>query len=117
MRLFWLIFAIVLMSIGYYISGVESDMLKRENASAKTRILYSLIQYVPLFLFVLFYLFIKSYSGLIGQILNVFLMYILCIPIGDYLRNRTRNRLIGAIVTACLFQMLMITSAALIAMF
>jgi len=115
-RVFWLLFATALMSIGYYISGVETDMLK-EYGTGKGRIIYSLIQYVPLFLFVLFYLVIKSYSGLIGQILNVFLMYILCIPIGDYLRSRLKNRLVGAVVTAFLFQLLMITSAAIISMF
>ena len=116
-RLFWLLFAGALMAAGYYISGVESDMLNEAHAPAGIRFLYSVIQYIPLFLFVLFYLVIKSYSGLIGQILNVFLMYILCIPIGTFLRRRTGNRLYGAVFTAVLFQLLMITSAALIAMF
>ena len=116
-RLFWVVFASVLMAVGYYISGVENDMLDSANASAKVRFLYNLIQYVALFLFVLFYLVIKSYSGLIGQIQNMILMYIFCIPLGDYLRRKTSNRLVGAVVTAFLFQTLMITSAALISFF
>lgn len=114
-RLFWLVFATALMTVGYYISGVESDMLKKNTSNKGCMFLYSLIQYIPLFLFVLFYLVIKSYSGLIGQIINVVLMYILCIPVGDYVRNRTGNRMLGAVLTAFLFQTLMITSAALIA--
>lgn len=114
-RLFWLAFSTILMTIGYYISGVESDMLDSFGESTITKVLYSLIQYIPLFLFVLFYLVIKSYSGLIGQIINLFLMYILCIPVGNYLRKQTGNRALGAVVTAFLFQALMITSAALIA--
>ncbi|MCD7823423.1 MAG: alpha/beta hydrolase [Oscillospiraceae bacterium] len=116
-RLFWLIFNGALMAVGYYVSGAEQDMLENAGASRGTRFLYSLIQYVPLFLFVLFYLVIKSYSGLIGQIVNVVLMYILCIPIGTFVRHRTGNRLIAAILTAVLFQLLMINSAALISMF
>ncbi|MCD8107600.1 MAG: alpha/beta hydrolase [Oscillospiraceae bacterium] len=116
-RLFWLIFNGALMTIGYYVSGTEQDMLENAGAGRGTRFLYSLIQYVPLFLFVLFYLVIKSYSGLIGQIVNVLLMYILCIPIGTFVRHRTGNRLIAAILTAVLFQLLMINSAALISMF
>ncbi len=116
-RLFWLIFNGALMTVGYYVSGTEQDMLENTGASRGTRFLYSLIQYIPLFLFVLFYLIIKSYSGLIGQIVNVLLMYILCIPIGTFVRHRTGNRLIAAILTAVLFQLLMINSAALISMF
>ena len=116
-RIFWVLFATLLMSVGYYISGVESDMLAKANVSKKVRFLYSLIQYVPLFLFVGFYLIIKSYSGVIGQAQNLILMYIFCIPLGEFIKNRTGNRLYGALATAFLFQTLMITSAALIAMF
>lgn len=116
-RIFWVLFATLLMSVGYYISGVESDMLAKANVSKKVRFLYSLIQYVPLFLFVGFYLIIKSYSGVIGQAQNLILMYIFCIPLGEFINNRTGNRLYGALSTAFLFQTLMITSAALIAMF
>lgn len=116
-RWLYLIFATVLMTIGYYISSAESDMLKKNKASKLVKFLYSLIQYVPLFIFVLFYLFIGSYSGLIGQAQNMVLMYILCIPLGDFVKNKTKNRLYGALVTAFTFQTLMITSAALIAMF
>lgn len=117
LRLFWLIFATGLMAIGFYISGCETDMLKISHASRKTVILYSLIQYVPLFLLVLFYLVIKSYSGMIGQAQNLLLMYIFCIPIGNFLRVKSGNRLIGALVSAFIFQAIMITSAALIAIF
>jgi len=116
-RIFWVLFATALMSVGYYISGVESDMLAKANASKKVRFLYSLIQYVPLFLFAGFYLVIKSYSGLIGQVQNLILMNIFCIPLGNFIKNRTGNRLYGALASAFLFQTLMITSAALIAMF
>ena len=116
-RIFWLLFATGLMGVGYYISGVESDMLIKSNASRRTRFLYNIIQYIPLFLFAAFYLIIKSYSGLIGQIQNLILMYVFCIPLGNFIKNRTNNRLIGALSSAFLFQVLMITSAALIAMF
>lgn len=116
-RIFWVVVASLLMTIGYYISGVENDMMDKAEVSRKTRILYNLIQYVALFLLVLFYLVLKSYSGLIGQIQNMILMYIFCIPLGDYIKKRTGSRLQGALVTAFLFQTLMITSAALISMF
>lgn len=116
-RLFWVVFAAVFMSIGYYVSGCESDMLSKCSASGRVKLLYSLIQYVPLFLLVAFYLWLKSYSGMIGQIQNMLLMYIFCVPLGDYIRKKTGNRIYGAVITAFLFQTLMITSAALIAIF
>lgn len=116
-RLFWVVVASLLMTVGYYISGVENDMLDKAKVSRRTRLLYNLIQYVALFLLVLFYLVLKSWSGLIGQVQNMILMYIFCIPLGDYLKKRTGSRLQGALVTAFLFQTLMITSAALISMF
>lgn len=116
-RLFWVVFAAVLMAAGYYVSGCESDMLRASGASRTVRLLYSLIQYVPLFLLVGFYLVLKSYSGMIGQIQNMLLMYIFCVPLGDFIRRKTHSRLYAALTTAFLFQTLMITSAALIAMF
>lgn len=116
-RLFWVCFAAVLMAVGYYVSGCENDMLDKANASRKVIIIYNLIQYVPLFLLIAFYLVLKSYSGMIGQIQNTILMYIFCIPLGNYIKKRSGSRAIGAVVTAFLFQTLMITSAALISMF
>lgn len=116
-RIFWLFFAGILMTVGYYISGVESDMLKDAKASNKVRFLYQLIQYVPLFLFVGFYAAIGSWSGFIGQMQNMVLMYIFCVPMGNLIKRATGNRLYGAITTAFLFQALMVTSAALISFF
>ena len=116
-RLFWLIFATVLMSIGYYISGIESDMLKKINAKWWIMVLYNLVQYVALFLFVLFYLVIRSYSGFIGQLQNIILMYLFTIPLGTYVTKKFNNRLYGALVSSFIFQALMITSAAIISMF
>lgn len=116
-RLFWVVFAGVLMSVGYYISGCENDMLQEAGATIRVRILYNLIQYVALFLLVLFYLVIGSYSGLIAQIQNMVLMYIFCIPLGCYISERIGSRLTGAFITGFLFQTLMITSSALIALF
>ncbi len=116
-RIFWLIFATLLMSVGYYISGVENDMLKKINASKWTYVLYNLIQYVALFLFVLFYLVIKSYSGFIGQMQNMILMYVFTIPLGNYIQKKLNNRLYGAIASSFLFQAIMITSAAIISFF
>lgn len=116
-RLFWVVFAAVLMAVGYYVSGCESDMLDAAGASFGVKLAYNLIQYVPLFLLVGFYLWLKSYSGMIGQIQNMILMYIFCVPLGDYIRRKTASRLYGALVSAFLFQTLMITSAALIAIF
>lgn len=116
-RLFWVCFAAVLMAVGYYVSGCENDMLEKAGASRKVIIIYNLIQYVPLFLLIAFYLVLKSYSGMIGQIQNTILMYIFCIPLGNYIKKRSGSRAVGAVVTAFLFQTLMITSAALISMF
>lgn len=116
-RMFWLAFATLVMTVGYYVSGCETDMLERAGASRKVRLAYNLIQYVPLFLLVAFYLVLRSYSGLIGQVQNMVLMYIFCIPLGSFVKKRTGSRLVGAVLTAFLFQTLMITSAALISMF
>ncbi len=116
-RLFWLIFSSVLMAIGYYISGIENEMLKKSNAKWHVILLYNLVEYVALFLFVLFYLAIGSYSGFIGQMQNMLLMYVLTIPLGKYVTKKFENRLYGALVSSFLFQALMITSAAIIAMF
>lgn len=116
-RIFWLIFASVLMAVGYYISGTETDMLENADVSKRTRTIYGALQYIPLLVFVLFYLIIKSYSGLIGQAVNVVLMYIFCIPLGNFVRRMTGNRLYSALLTAVVFQGMMITSAAMISMF
>lgn len=116
-RIFWLIFSTILMSVGYYISSVEVDMLKKAKVKRRTYILYNLIQYVALFLFVLFYLAIKSYSGFIGQMQNMILMYVISLPLGNYLSRKLNNRLYGALLSSFLFQAMMITSAAIIAIF
>lgn len=116
-RLFWVLVATVLMSIGYYVSGCENDMLDRAGVRRSVRLWYNAITYVPLFLLTAFYLVLKSYSGMIGQVQNMVLMYIFCVPLGDYIRRQTGSRAVGAVVTAFLFQALMITSAALISMF
>ena len=116
-RLFWLLFATPLMAVGYYVSSVEGDMLKKANAKWWITLLYNLIQYVALFLFVFFYLAIGSYSGFIGQMQNLVLMYLLTIPLGNYITKKLNNRLYGSLISSFLFQALMITSAAIIAMF
>jgi pimeloyl-ACP methyl ester carboxylesterase len=116
-RIFWLMFSTVLMTIGYYISNVEGDMLRKSNASKWTVLLYNLIQYVALFLFVLFYLVIRSYSGFIGQMQNLILMYVLTIPLGNFVSQKLHNRFYGALMSSFLFQAIMITSAAIIAIF
>ena len=116
-RLFWLFFATPLMTVGYYISGVESDMLKKAKAKWWVTLLYNLVQYVALFLFVLFYLVIGSYSGFIGQMQNMLLMYMITIPLGTLITRKWNNRLYGALISSFLFQALMINSAAIIAMF
>lgn len=116
-RLFWVLLATILMAAGYYVSGVENDMLRNAGASRWLLTGYNLIQYIPLFLLVGFYLLLKSYSGMIGQAQNMVLMYVFCIPLGGFISRRTGSRLWGAVSTAFLFQTLMITSAALISMF
>ncbi len=116
-RQFWLFFSTILMTVGYYISSVEGDMLEKANVKWYVKVLYNLIQYVALFLFVLFYLAIKSYSGFIGQIQNLILMYVLTIPLGNFIGKKLNNRLYGSLISAFLFQALMITSAAIIAIF
>ncbi len=116
-RIFYLIFSTALMSIGYYISSIENDMLKKSKANKKMILLYNVIEYVALFLFVLFYLIIKSYSGFIGQMQNMILMYTFTLPLGNYLSKSFNNRLYGSILSSFLFQAIMITSAAIIAIF
>ncbi len=116
-RLFWLVFSTLLMSIGYYVSSYEEDLLKKANAKKSILVLYNLIQYSALFLFVFFYLAIKSYSGFIGQMQNMLLMYALTLPLGNYVKRKIHSRLYGAIVSSFLFQAIMITSAAIISVF
>lgn len=124
-RLFWVCLAAVMMTVAYYVSGCENDMLRQAFASGKysklqiiaIKLVYNLIQYVPLLLLAAFYAVLKSYSGMIGQVQNMLLMYIFCIPLGDYVKRKTGNRLFGAMLTGFLFQTLMITSAALISFF
>lgn len=116
-RLFWVTFATVIMAVGYYVSGCETDMLQKAGVGTGVKVIYNLIQYVPLFLLIGFYLMLRSYSGLIGQVQNMILMYVFCIPLGNYIKKKTGSQLFGAILTAFLFQTLMITSAALISIF
>lgn len=115
LRLFWVLFATILMTVGYYISGCEKDALVKSNASSGTMFLYNIIQYVALFILVAFYLIIKSYSGVIGQAQNMVFMYVFCVPLGDFIRKKLNNRFLGALTSAFVFQTFMITSAALIA--
>ena len=105
------------MAVGYYVSGCETDMLQKAGVGTGVKVIYNLIQYVPLFLLIGFYLILRSYSGLIGQVQNMILMYVFCIPLGNYIKKKTGSQLFGAILTAFLFQTLMITSAALISIF
>lgn len=112
-RLFWLIFSSILMTIGFYVSSDESEALK--NSSMKNKILYNLNQYIPLFLLVAFYLVLKSYSGMIGQMCNMIFLYTIAIPLGNYIKKISNNRLFGSFMSALVFQSFMITSAALIA--
>ncbi len=116
-RLFWLVFSTLLMSIGYYVSSYEEDLLRKANAKKSTLFFYNLIQYSALFLFVFFYLAIKSYSGFIGQMQNLLLMYALTLPLGNYVKRKIHSRLYGALVSSFLFQAIMITSAAIISVF
>ncbi len=116
-RIFWLVFATLLMSVGYYLSNVETDMLRKIKAKKSTYLLYNLVQYVALILFVFFYLAIKSYSGFIGQMQNLILMYMVTLPLGTYVSGKFHNRLYGALLSSFLFQAIMITSAAIIAIF
>ncbi|MDO4199043.1 MAG: alpha/beta fold hydrolase [Erysipelotrichaceae bacterium] len=112
-RLFWLVFCTLFMSVGYYVSSSEGDMLR----GSKISFIYSIIQYIPLFLLVGFYLILKSYSGMIGQMANMIFMYMVCVPLGNYISSKCNNRLLGALFSSLLFQTFMITSAALIAIF
>ncbi|MCQ2428235.1 MAG: alpha/beta hydrolase [Clostridia bacterium] len=116
-RLFWLVFCGALMTVGYYVSGIEADMLKKHGAGRGAMLLYNLVQYVALFLFVCFYLVIKSYSGVIQQAVNLVIMYLIVIPVGEFVKKKTGNRIFSAAVSAVLFQMFMITSAAIISFF
>lgn len=115
-RLFWLVFACAIMALGFYVSGCEADMLKRAGATGWQRFAYNLIQYVPLFLMSIVYLIIKSYSGLIGAIQNLILLYA-CIAMGECVKRLSQNRLWGAVATAFVFQTTMLTATALISVF
>ena len=112
-RLFWLLFCSLFMSVGYYISSIEKDIIKGKNLD----LIYNIIQYIPLFLLVGFYLVLKSYSGMIGQMVNMIFMYMVCIPVGRFVEGKSENRLLGALTSSIMFQTFMITSAALIAIF
>lgn len=116
-RIFWLIFSTILVSIGYCVSSIEKDMLKKIQSKKWVYFLYNLIQYVALFLFVLFYFIIKSYSGFIGQMQNMILMYALTISLGNYVQNKLNNRFYVALISSFLFQVIMITFAAIISFF
>ena len=114
--LFWVL-AGGAMTVGYYVSGVESDMLARAGSTRKQKLAYQLIQYVPILLYTLSYIALGSFSGLIEQVQNLMFMYVFALPLGRFFKERTGNRLYGAAVTAFTFQAMMLMSTALIAVF
>ncbi|MCQ2431754.1 MAG: alpha/beta hydrolase [Clostridia bacterium] len=114
--LFWIL-AGGAMTIGYYVSGAETDMLAAAGVSRGKRLLYQLIQYVPILLYTVSYIALGSFSGLVEQMQNLMFMYVFALPLGRFFRIRTGNRLFGAAVTAFVFQAMMLMSTALIAVF
>ena len=115
MRLFWLVVAGAVMSIGFYVGNFESDMLKNSGASLRQVFGYNVVQYLLLFLMAIGYIAIGSYSGLVGLLQNLILMYV-CIFIGNIISKLT-NTLVGSLATGFLFQATILTSTCLMVVF
>ncbi len=115
-RLVWLIIYTAIMSLHFYISSNEENMLNLANISFMKKVLYNIIQYVPVLVMSVLYLLMKSYSGLIGTIQNLIVLYI-AIGIGNCVVKYTHRRWLGAITTAFLFQSALLTATSLIAIF
>lgn len=116
-RVVFLLFAGLAMTVGYYISGIETDMLRAAKVKGWQRLLYQIVQYVPILLYTLSYIALGSVSGLVEQAQNLMFMYVFALPLGRFFTARTGNRLYGAALTAFSFQMMMLMSTALIAVF
>lgn len=114
--LFWVLAASA-MTVGYYVSGVETDMLEKAGVTGKQKFLYQLIQYVPILIYTVSYIALGSFSGLIEQVQNLMFMYVFALPLGKFFKETTGNRLYGAMVTAFAFQAMMLMSTALISVF
>ena len=112
-RMFWLLVASAAMSVGFYISSQEGLMLKTSKVSMV--VIYNIVQYVLLALMAIAYLALESYSGLIGLIQNLFLLYI-SIFAGNCI-SRLTNTLYGSIASAILFQCSMMTATCLMVVF
>ena len=112
-RMFWLVFASCVMSVGFFVARHEGLMLEKE--SAMRIFIYNTVQYVLLVLMAIAYLFMASYSGLIGLVQNLFLLYI-SIFAGNCIAKLTNN-LYGSIAAAVLFQSSMMTATCLMVVF
>ncbi len=112
-RLFWLVFATAVMSIGFYVGRTESVMLS--GVSSAKSVLYNSTQYMLMFLMGIAYLAMGSFSGLIGLIQNLLLLYI-CIFAGNIIAKLTNN-IWGSICSAFLFQTTMLTATCLMVVF
>ena len=115
MRLFWLFFAGIFMSIGFYVGDYESAMLKHSSASVLQIFAYNIVQYLLLFLMAIGYLAIGSFSGLSGLLQNLILMYI-CIFTGNAI-TKLSNPILGSLSAAFLFQATILTSTCLMVVF
>ncbi len=112
-RLFWLVFATAVMSIGFYVGRTEGVML--QGVGAAKLVLYNSTQYMLLFLMGIAYLAMGSFSGLIGLAQNLLLLYI-CIFAGNVVAKLTNN-VWGSICSAFLFQTTMLTATCLMVVF
>lgn len=113
-RLMWLAIFTVIMAVHFYISNKEEAMLAQCNW--KQKLLYNVIQYIPMILMIVAYLCMASFTGLVGLIQN-FVFLLLAVKIGDTITKYSNSSVAGAICASLLFQSVIMNATAIIGIF
>lgn len=113
-RLMWLAIFTVIMAVHFYISNKEEAMLAQCNW--KQKLLYNVIQYIPMILMIVAYLCMASFTGLVGLIQN-FVFLLLAVKIGDTITRCSNSSVAGAICASLLFQSVIMNATAIIGIF
>ncbi|WP_371804692.1 alpha/beta hydrolase [Candidatus Lokiarchaeum ossiferum] len=120
-RLVWLFIYAVLSGFGFYIGAKERQLimnsidLTKERKSHLTKI-NNLIGFIPFFLLTVLYLLIQSYSGMLGSLQGLIILYWVY-SVGDFIFKLTQQPILTASLQGLLLQWLVMPQNVLFKIF
>lgn len=118
-RLIWLFISTLFTIPGYLIAQLEMQLLntvRKKEKSIKHIILLNVIGLFPFFLYLILFLSLQSYSGMLGGLQGVIIM--LFVIASGYLVNEiSKNMLVTAVFQALLIQLLVLPQGVLFGIF